>query len=176
MTRMTAAERRALLVEAAIVVMSRDGVARTTTRAVVAEAGMQIGVFHYCFRSKDELILEVMHTIGRRSLSAVAEVLARSTDTAELLRLASRAFWTHIEAHPLERLLVFELTHYALRQPGQEEAAAAQYAGYQAGTDPELDQAVALVPKIYAALRQDPGDPQSLDAFLDLANALRAGG
>jgi len=48
--------------------------------------------------------------------------------------------------------------------------------GYQAGTDPELDQAVALVPKIYAALRQDPTDPQSLDAFLDLANALRAGG
>lgn len=48
--------------------------------------------------------------------------------------------------------------------------------GYQAGTDPELDQAVALVPKIYAALRQDPSDPQSLDAFLDLANALRAGG
>ncbi|WP_091776562.1 flagellar protein export ATPase FliI [Methylobacterium sp. UNC378MF] len=45
--------------------------------------------------------------------------------------------------------------------------------GYHAGTDPELDQAVALVPKIYAALRQDPTEPQSQDAFLDLANALR---
>jgi flagellum-specific ATP synthase len=41
------------------------------------------------------------------------------------------------------------------------------------GADPELDQAVALVPKIYSALRQDPTEPQSLDAFLELANALR---
>ncbi|RUP12721.1 MAG: flagellar protein export ATPase FliI [Methylobacterium sp.] len=48
-----------------------------------------------------------------------------------------------------------------------------QMGGYQAGADPELDQAVVLVPKIYAALRQDPTEPRSLDAFLDLANALR---
>jgi len=46
--------------------------------------------------------------------------------------------------------------------------------GYHVGADPELDQAVALVPKIYDALRQDPTDPQSLDAFLDLATALRS--
>jgi flagellum-specific ATP synthase len=44
---------------------------------------------------------------------------------------------------------------------------------YTMGADPELDQAVALVPKIYSALRQDPTEPQSLDAFLELANALR---
>lgn len=135
MARMSAAERRALLVEAAIAVMSREGVAHTTTRAVVAEAGMQIGVFHYCFRSKEELILEVMRTIGRRSFDAVAEVLTHSTDTGELLRLATRAFWTHIEAHPLEHLLTFELTHFALRQPGHEDAATAQYAGYYTGTE-----------------------------------------
>jgi hypothetical protein len=50
MARMSAAERRALLVEAAIVVMSREGVAHTTTRAAVAGAGMQSGVVHYCSR------------------------------------------------------------------------------------------------------------------------------
>ena len=135
MARMSAAERRALLVEAAIAVMSREGVAHTTTRAVVAEAGMQIGVFHYCFRSKEELILEVMRTIGRRSFDAVAEVLTQSTDGTELLRLATRAFWSHIREHPLERLLVFELTHFALRYPGHEDAAREQYAGYLASTE-----------------------------------------
>ncbi|MGU3476723.1 flagellar protein export ATPase FliI [Methylobacterium sp. D48H] len=46
--------------------------------------------------------------------------------------------------------------------------------GYHVGADPELDQAVALVPKIYGALRQEPTDPESLDAFLDLATALRS--
>ncbi|WP_445502353.1 flagellar protein export ATPase FliI [Microvirga sp. G4-2] len=46
--------------------------------------------------------------------------------------------------------------------------------GYQPGTDQDLDQAVVLVPKIYEALRQDPSSPLSRDAFMDLAQALKA--
>jgi flagellum-specific ATP synthase len=46
--------------------------------------------------------------------------------------------------------------------------------GYRAGTDAELDQAVGLVPRIYEALRQEPGGTPSRDAFLELAQALRA--
>lgn len=45
--------------------------------------------------------------------------------------------------------------------------------GYNPGTDPDLDQAVVLVPKIYEALRQDPSMPLSRDAFMDLAQALK---
>ncbi|MBK3421231.1 FliI/YscN family ATPase, partial [Methylobacterium ajmalii] len=45
--------------------------------------------------------------------------------------------------------------------------------GYRAGTDPELDQAIGLVPRIYDALRQDPSQPASQDAFLELAQSLR---
>jgi AcrR family transcriptional regulator len=124
-----------MLVDAAIAVMSREGVAHTTTRAIVAEAGMQIGVFHYCFRSKEELVLEVIRTIGQRSFAAVAEVRTRSTDPAELIHLATRAYWEHIAANPLEHLLTFELTQYALRQPGHEDAATEQYASYYASTE-----------------------------------------
>jgi flagellum-specific ATP synthase len=46
---------------------------------------------------------------------------------------------------------------------------------YQSGNDPELDQAVALVPRIYAALTQSPASPPSEDAFRELATALQAG-
>jgi len=46
--------------------------------------------------------------------------------------------------------------------------------GYQPGSDLDLDQAVAVVPRIYEALRQDPDTPPSADAFADLAAALRA--
>ncbi len=46
--------------------------------------------------------------------------------------------------------------------------------GYQAGADPELDKAIALVPKIYEALRQDAGAPLSTDVFQDLAAALQS--
>jgi len=45
--------------------------------------------------------------------------------------------------------------------------------GYQAGSDPALDQAVNLVPRIYEALRQDPSMPPSVDAFAELAQVLR---
>src|SRR5438552_2040265 len=114
MARMSAADRRALLVDAAIEVMCREGAAHTTTRAIVAEAGMQIGVFHYCFRSKEELVLEVMTTLGRRTYAAVNEVLPLSSDPVELIHLATRAYWTHIAAYPLEHLLTFELTQFAL--------------------------------------------------------------
>jgi len=45
--------------------------------------------------------------------------------------------------------------------------------GYRAGSDPDLDQAVSLVPRIYEALRQEPGHAPSRDAFLELAQSLR---
>ena len=45
---------------------------------------------------------------------------------------------------------------------------------YQAGTDPELDQAVRQVPVIYEALMQSPGDPASHDPFADLARHLKS--
>jgi flagellum-specific ATP synthase len=46
--------------------------------------------------------------------------------------------------------------------------------GYRPGTDPELDQAVSLVPKVYEAMRQAPDSDPSRDAFRELANILHA--
>jgi flagellum-specific ATP synthase len=45
-------------------------------------------------------------------------------------------------------------------------------AGHRKGEDPELDQAVELVPKLLEALHQTPEDDPSVDAFQELANAL----
>ena len=45
--------------------------------------------------------------------------------------------------------------------------------GYQPGQDSELDQAVALVPKLYEAVTQSPANPPSRDAFQELAEALQ---
>jgi flagellum-specific ATP synthase len=46
--------------------------------------------------------------------------------------------------------------------------------GYQAGSDPLMDQAVGFTPKIYDAMNQARDDPPSLDAFRELANALQS--
>ena len=45
--------------------------------------------------------------------------------------------------------------------------------GYRQGSDPTLDQAVALVPKIYEALAQTPKSEPSKDAFRELATILQ---
>jgi flagellum-specific ATP synthase len=48
--------------------------------------------------------------------------------------------------------------------------------GYHAGTDPDLDRAVTMVPRIYEALRQEPAARASSDAFGELALVLRPQG
>lgn len=45
--------------------------------------------------------------------------------------------------------------------------------GYHEGIDAELDQAVALVPKIYEAMAQTPNSAPSLDVFRELAEVLQ---
>jgi flagellum-specific ATP synthase len=44
---------------------------------------------------------------------------------------------------------------------------------YSAGADPQLDQAVSLAPLIYSALTQSPHDSSSVDAFAEIAQALK---
>lgn len=44
---------------------------------------------------------------------------------------------------------------------------------WKPGSDPVIDQAVEIVPKIYQALSQMPRDPASVDPFAELANVLR---
>jgi flagellum-specific ATP synthase len=46
--------------------------------------------------------------------------------------------------------------------------------GYHSGTDPGLDRAIQLVPRIYETLRQAPEEPLAGDAFQDMARALSA--
>ena len=64
-TRIPAAERRSALIEAALRVVARNGLAQATTRAIVAEAGMSLASFHYVFDSRDELIDELITTVDR---------------------------------------------------------------------------------------------------------------
>lgn len=45
--------------------------------------------------------------------------------------------------------------------------------GYRHGTDPELDKAVGVVPRLLDALKQTPDQSASTDAFLEVARALR---
>jgi AcrR family transcriptional regulator len=130
--RMSAEERRDLLVSAAIRVMNRDGVARATTRAIAREAGMPLGVFHYAFHSKQELVIKVTETIAQRSKADI-DAAVRSGPTDDLYQVILRgltAYFDHVVAHPDEHLVTYELTTSALRDHELEDVARRQYDYY----------------------------------------------
>ncbi|MFF5499187.1 TetR/AcrR family transcriptional regulator [Streptomyces aquilus] len=130
MARMPSAQRRRQLTEAAIRAMARDGVARTTTRSIAAEAGVSLSVFHYCFDSKQELVESVITTITDHYVGIVKEALKPRASLEETVRAGFQAYWDHVRAHPDEHMLTYELTQYALRQPGFEHLARRQYELY----------------------------------------------
>lgn len=134
MTRMSADARREKLVDAAITVMTRDGVARATTRAIAAEAGMPLGVFHYAFRSKAELMSLAIKRIARQSKIHIDEaVLSGSVDVRlEVVRAGLFAYFDHVIAHPQAHLVTYELTTTALRDSDLDGLAKDQYDYYLA--------------------------------------------
>ncbi|MFP3986280.1 TetR/AcrR family transcriptional regulator [Streptomyces sp. E11-3] len=136
MARQSADERRDQLVEAAIRVMISDGVAKATTRAIVGEAGLPLGAFHYCFRSKRELLHSVIERIMLRSLAFAPAAAPEGADARDLIRSTLHAYWEGIRARPAEHLVTYELTQYAMREPGLADVARRQYQHYlQANID-----------------------------------------
>ncbi|MGW2821823.1 TetR/AcrR family transcriptional regulator [Streptomyces sp. NPDC001443] len=117
MARMPSGERRRQLTEAAIRAMARDGVDRTTTRSIAAEAGVSLSVLHYCFDSKQALVEAVITTITDHSVSVVKEALRPRDTLEETVRAGFQAYRDHVRAHPAEHMLTYELTQYALRRP-----------------------------------------------------------
>ncbi|WP_330285943.1 TetR/AcrR family transcriptional regulator [Streptomyces sp. NBC_00576] len=130
MARKPSAERRRQLTEAAIRAMTRDGVPRTTTRSIAAEAGVSLSVFHYCFDSKQALIESVITTIMDHYVDVVREAIQPQSTLQETIRAGFRAYWDHVAAHPGEHMLTYELTQYALREPGFAHLARRQYELY----------------------------------------------
>ena len=127
MSRMNVDERRARLVDAAIQVMAREGVSHATTRAIVTEAGMTTGAFHYSFFSKEELVLEVMRILNARAFQAVTEQVRADTQGPQVIDRVVGAYVKHVAADTAQRQLSFELTLHALREPGLREAAVELY-------------------------------------------------
>jgi AcrR family transcriptional regulator len=130
MPRTSAAERRSALVQAALRVIARDGVAAATTRAIVAEAGMSLASFHYAFRSRDELIAKLIQFVVQDEAVAAYASMTPGLDLPSAIRAGLRAFLGAVAGDPSREQAMLELVQYALRTPGLQDAARLQYASY----------------------------------------------
>lgn len=133
MSRLPAPERRARLARAALTVISRDGLAAATTRAIVAEAGMPLASFHYAVASRDELLRDVVElVVAEEGSAAIAPLLGEARSVREAAQQALTAYFGHVTRDPGHEQAMLELTQYALRTPGLGDLPAEQYARYHA--------------------------------------------
>ena len=140
MARVAAEVRRGELVQAAIQVATREGLAATTTRRIAQELGISVGIVHYCFRSKEELLHEVIRVIAEAQIVAAREAIVPGADVASSVRNAFLGFWQLVEATPDAQLLTYELTSWALRNAETEPLAREQRARQLAGIEEILDE------------------------------------
>jgi len=143
MARMSAADRRLALLEAAFRVIAAEGMGGATTRAIVAEADMSLASFHYAFTSRDEMMHELIaHVIENQALAAF-ESLRFGNDLRTAVRDGLRAFFEVVTADPAHEQTMFELMHYAVRTPGLDKLARDQHAGYRLAVSGLLETAAA---------------------------------
>lgn len=131
-------QRRTELIDAAVAVLSEDGLDRATTRAITDRAGLALGAFHYAFDSKRELLAAVTEQIAQSLVAGLQASLDEVGDdlppavgeparVADHLRRLLDRFWERLEQTPELQLAQYELTVHALRQPGMQTVAASHY-------------------------------------------------
>lgn len=137
--RMSVSQRRSALAEAALRVLSTQGLQATTTRAIVAEAGMSLASLHYAYPSRDALLREAVAIVVADERTALESALAVAEDAgtgpAALERLvvaALEGYLATIDAHPGREHGMLEVTLASARSDELAGVAREQYAQYRA--------------------------------------------
>ena len=122
-------ERRTKILEAAIAVLARDGIAETTTRKIATEAAVNQAMLRYYFGSKDDLLFAVLQEMMRQTREIVQQASLSGQNLRAILQDGLLGFWQHFESRPELQILQYELTLYALRNPTSAWLAQQQYDG-----------------------------------------------
>jgi AcrR family transcriptional regulator len=143
MARLPVAERRELLLDAALRVVAAQGISGATTRAIVAEAGVSLASFHYAFASRDELIAELVNSVVSGEELVLSRLELRGGSMRDTLREGLLHYFDVLRDNPMREKAMFELTQYAMRSPELQPLAKVQYERYYALAEQALDVAAA---------------------------------
>lgn len=124
--RLPADQRRAQLLKAALEIAEREGLGAVTVRGVAERAGVSLGVVHYCYTDKEELLREVINEVNaevHRAATVFVNIDFGSGvgGTEGLRRRLGEAIdliWAVISASPDRQLLTYEIVSYSLRTHG----------------------------------------------------------
>jgi AcrR family transcriptional regulator len=93
--RMKPHDRREAIIDAALAVMLRKGIAATTVRDVAQEMGTSSGLIHHYFESMDDLLAAAFNRAATQDLEVTRAAMARGDGPLEQLRIF---FATYVRA------------------------------------------------------------------------------
>lgn len=132
--RLPADQRRAQLLRAALEIAEHDGLGAVTVRGVAERAGVSLGVVHYCYTDKEELLRELIGAVNYEVHQAATAFVSVDFDSGtagpeglrQRLYEAIDLIWAVISASPDRQLLTYEIVSYSLRTYGLPEVGLAR--------------------------------------------------
>lgn len=132
--RLPADQRRAQLLRAALEIAEHDGLGAVTVRGVAERAGVSLGVVHYCYTDKEELLRELIGVVNFEVHQAATAFVSVDFDSGVVgveglrrrLYEAIDLIWAVISASPDRQLLTYEIVSYSLRSYGLPEVGLAR--------------------------------------------------
>lgn len=132
--RLPADQRRAQLLRAALGIAEHDGLGAVTIRGVAERAGVSLGVVHYCYTDKEELLRALIGAVNSEVHKAATAFVSVDFDSGargkEGLRRrlyeAVDLIWAVISASPDRQLLTYEIVSYSIRTHGLPEVGLAR--------------------------------------------------
>ncbi|MFF7992844.1 TetR/AcrR family transcriptional regulator [Kitasatospora xanthocidica] len=178
MAHVPASERRPQLVQAAIDLMAREGVAAGSTRAIAAELGVAQATVHYTFGTKKDLYRAVIEQLTAEFIGSVRAVSPGDGTFGEQVRTLVHALWESSTGEDGRCMLLSEFAALAMRDPDlQEIMRALQYE--TEGTAAEMITALARVHDLRLAVPAEEIAVHFLSGFHGLTDrylSLRAPG
>ncbi|MGW6913773.1 TetR/AcrR family transcriptional regulator [Kitasatospora sp. NPDC054939] len=121
MAHVPASERRPQLVQAAISLMAREGVAAASTRAIAAELGVAQATVHYTFGTKKDLYRAVLEQSTADFVGHVRDSFPEQGPFEEQVRALAHTLWAKTIAEPGHCMLLTEFEALAMRDPDLQE-------------------------------------------------------
>ncbi len=106
--------RRRQFVDAAIAVISREGVARATTRRIADVAQLPTASLHYCFATKEDLFHAVYEAITATGLAEVSGEVRQGVGLRQGLADITRSFAKWFQSSRDMQLATYELTMWRI--------------------------------------------------------------
>jgi AcrR family transcriptional regulator len=101
-------EKAKAILAAARTCLGERGYAATTVSEVAAEAGVSRGLLHYYFRSKEDLLAQVVRANLEDALRVIGALISRASSAREIAEAITRALRTIVDDDPSFFNVMFE--------------------------------------------------------------------